>query len=151
MTLRSARDLATESQAFKPCPRDRIAIRGWIVAAQEKSVDSSNTQVSLGTRFEAAYDGIFNLALAILNATGWRHRSIEGHHGFVLEAACEALQLRDSVFDRIDALRELRNLKYEGVARSDRDVADALAMLKSFSESAVGWLQKHHSDLLKPG
>jgi hypothetical protein len=84
--LRTAKQLQTEASAFAPCPRDKTAIRAWIAGAQAKAKDADNQTVSLGTRFEAAYDAAFFVALAVLNAEGWKSRSVEGHHGYVLEA-----------------------------------------------------------------
>jgi hypothetical protein len=43
------------------------------------------------TRVEANYDACFNLALAVLNAEGWKARAVPGHHEFTLEAACSAV------------------------------------------------------------
>ncbi len=118
--LRSASQLQSEERAFHPCGHDKIAIRGWITAAQEKALDAKNASVSLGTRFEASYDAAFNVALAVINASVWRPRSIQGHHAFSLEAACEAVGAGQRIFDQLDAIRELRNQKYDGVARRNQ-------------------------------
>src|SRR5438105_6932371 len=101
--LRTAKQLQTEVSAFAPCPQDKTAVRAWIKAAQDKAKDADNLTVSLGTRFEACYDAIFFVALAVLNAEGWKSRSGEGHHAHVLEAACAAVGTSDAVFDRLDA------------------------------------------------
>lgn len=106
--------------------------------------------VSLGTRFEAAYDATFFLALAVLNAAGWKHRPVERHHSFVLEAACAAIGVRETAFDRLDAVRDVRNQKYAGIERTEGDLLDAQAAFEAFSSSAVGWLSVHHPILLKP-
>lgn len=124
-------------------------MRAWIEAAQAKALDAGNKTVSVGTRFEAAYDAAFFVALAVLNAQGWKSRSVEGHHGFVLEAACQAVGTGDATFDRLDAVRDIRNQKYAGIARTLDDVRDARAAFTAFSQIAVDWLQTHHAALLK--
>lgn len=101
--------------------------------------------------FEAAYDAAFFVALAVLNAEGWKSRSVEGHHVFVLEAGCAAAGAGVATFDRLDAMRDVRNQKYAGIERTEADLRDALAALEGFSNIAVQWLQANHAALLKQG
>ena len=124
-------------------------MRAWIEAAQAKALDADNKTVSVGTRFEAAYDAAFFVALAMLNAQGWKSRSVEGHHGFVLEAACQAAATGEAIFDRLDAVRDIRNQKYAGIERTLGDLRDAKAAFTGFSHIAVDWIQMHHASLLK--
>jgi hypothetical protein len=147
--LRTAKLLQAEAAAFATCPKDKNAVRAWIEAAQDKAKDADNRSVSLGTRFEAAYDAAFFVALAVLNAEGWKSRSVDGHHAFVLEAACAAVNTGVATFDRLDAIREVRNQKYAGIRRTVADLTDANAALREFSGIAVAWLQSHHEVLLK--
>lgn len=63
--LRTARQLQAEASAFAPCPQDKTAVRAWIGAAQAKAKDADNKTVSLGPRFDAAYDAAFFVALAL--------------------------------------------------------------------------------------
>lgn len=147
--LRTAKQLQAEASAFAPCPQDKTAVRSWIGAAQAKANDTDIKTVSLGTRFEAAYDAAFFVALAVLNAEGWKSRSVEGHHAYVLEAACAAAGTTVATFDRLDAIREVRNQKYAGIERTEADLRDAKAALEDFSNIAVQWLQASHAALLK--
>ena len=125
-------------------------MRSWIEAAQDKAKDADTASVSLGTRFEAAYDAAFFVALAVLNADGWKHRPGDGHHAFVLEAACAATGASIASFDRLDAIREIRNQKYAGIERTTDDLRDAKTAFKDFSEAAVDWLKVAHGRLLQP-
>ena len=147
--LRTAKQLQAEASAFAPCPQDKTAVRSWIRSAQAKTKDANNDTVSLGTRFEAAYDAAFFVALAVLNAERWKSRSVEGHHVFVLEAGCAAAGAGVAAFDRLDAMRDVRNQKYAGIERTEADLRDALAALEGFSNIAVQWLQANHAALLK--
>lgn len=147
--LRTAKQLQAEASAFAPCPQDKTAVRSWIGAAQAKANDADIKTVSLGTRFEAAYDAAFFVALAVLNAEGWKSRSVEGHHAYVLEAACAAAGTTVATFDRLDAIREVRNQKYAGIERTEADLRDAKVALEDFSNIAVQWLQASHAALLK--
>lgn len=148
--LRTAKQLQVEASAFSTCPQDKRAVRAWLEAAQDKARDAANSTVSLGTRFEAAYDAAFFVALAVLNASGWKHRPVEGHHAFVLEAACAAIGAGVATFDRLDAIREVRNQKYAGIERTETDLQDARAGFDEFSTIAVAWLQASHRKLLLP-
>ncbi|MDP1901145.1 MAG: hypothetical protein Q8K96_11910 [Rubrivivax sp.] len=147
--LRTAKQLQAEASAFAPCPQDKTAVRSWIGAAQAKTKDANNATVSLGTRFEAAYDAAFFVALAVLNAEGWKSRSVEGHHAYVLEAACAAAGASVATFDRLDAIRDVQNQKYAGIERTEADLRDAKAALEDFSNIAVQRLQASHAALLK--
>jgi hypothetical protein len=147
--LRTAKQLQTEASAFAPCPRDKTAVRAWINAAQAKAKDADNKTVSLGTRFEAAYDAVFFVALAVLNAEGWKSKSVEGHHAFVLEAACASVGASDAAFYRLDAIRDVRNQKYAGIERTAADLRDAKTAFDEFSQIAVDWLQCNHGTWLR--
>jgi hypothetical protein len=72
----------------------------------------------------------FFVALAVLNAQGWRSRSVDGHHAYVLEAACAAAGASVATFDRLDAIRQVRNQKYAGIERTESDFRDAKAALE---------------------
>jgi len=147
--LRSAKQLQTEANAFAVCPRDKLAVRAWLTAAEDKIRDADNVGVSLGTRFEAAYDAAFFIALAVLNAEGWKSRSVEGHHAYVLEAACLAVAASTSTFELLDAVRDIRNQKYAGVVRVEADLHDARRVFDEFSDLAGAWFLAHHPTLLK--
>jgi hypothetical protein len=67
----------------------------------------------------------------------------------VLEAACAAAGASVGTFDRLDAIREVRNQKYAGIERTEADLRDAKAALEDFSNIAVQWLQASHGALLK--
>ena len=146
--LRSASRLSVDEKAFVPCPVDRVAIRNWLLAAQRKTQDGLIEQNSFDTRMEANYDACFNLALVVVNAQGWKPKSSEGHHMYTLEAACHAIDASTAVFDRVDAIRELRNLKYGGVARSQRDVDVSARVLEEFSTLVLEWMKAHHPAML---
>ena len=124
--LRSAKQLQAEEAAFHPGPQDKLAVRRWITSAQEKLRDA-----------------------AVINASGWRPRSVQGHHAFALEAACEAIGADRKTFDKLDAIRELRNQKYDGIPRTDADLQEAKAAFQNFSDLAVAWLQAKHPSLFK--
>jgi hypothetical protein len=52
-------------------------------------------------------------------------------------------------FDKLDAIREPRNQKCDGIPRTDADLQEAKAAFQSFSDLAVAWLQAVHPSLFK--
>jgi hypothetical protein len=148
--LRSAHELSRDEKAFQPCSQDKGTVRGLLEAAQRKTQDALLAANSLDTRVEANYDACFNIALAVLNAQGWKGKSVSGHHRFALEAACSAIGTSEGLYDRVDAIRDVRNLKYTGASRTQRDLDFSMTVLEEFSTLAVVWLQKTHPALLQP-
>jgi hypothetical protein len=67
----------------------------------------------------------------------------------MLEAGCAAAGAGVATFDRLGAMRAVRNQKYAGIERTEADLRDALAALDGFSNIAVQWLQANHAALLK--
>jgi hypothetical protein len=131
MTLRKPEDFYAEgSKVFRKAPVNREAIRGWSQIARDKLKDSFNEDNSTSTRLGAAYDAIFNLSLALLASRGWRTTAADGHHAQALEAACAYAHVATASFDAIDAVRDLRNGQYDGVAPTEEDVRFAHETLK---------------------
>lgn len=148
--LRAPEDFVKEgSKVFRAAPTDKHFIRGLIEAAQWKTKDVEIEAVSLDTRVEAAYDAVFDCSLAVLNATGFRVTSAPGHHEQALEAACALVGTSEGLCDRLDALREVRNQKYTGARRSERDLAVAREAMNQFIDLAVSWLREKHAQLLR--
>jgi hypothetical protein len=147
--LRSARQLSLDEQAFHSCPQDRSTIAALLAAATRKRADALLEANSLDTRVEANYDACFNIALAVLNAHGWKARPVPSHHRYTLEAACEAIGASEALFDRVDAIRDVRNLKYTGISRTRKDYEFSLKVLDEFAQAAGAWFSLHHGGLLK--
>jgi hypothetical protein len=118
-------------------------IQRLIEAAERKKADGGRAQNSCDTRTEAFYDAGMCMALALLNASRWKAKSRDGHHAFALEAACSLVGASTGLFERMDAIRELRNQKYMGFRRSEKDVASAKSSLEEFEGLAKDWMAKH--------
>ena len=149
--LRSARRLSFDEQAFHPCPQDRATVMALLASESRKRDDALLEANSLDTRVEATYDACFNIALAVLNAQGWKARPLPAHHRHTLEAACEAIGASAGLFDRVDAIRDVRNQKYTGVSRNRKDYEFSLKVLDEFAQVASAWFAARHPALLNPG
>ena len=137
------------SKVFRPTPADKRIIRALLQAARTKAKDVKLGAVSLDTRVEAAYDAVFDCCLAVLNAERYRTNAVAGHHQEALEAACAIVGTGNGLFDKLDALRDVRNLKYTGAPRTQADLTEAKAAMERFTELAVAWLKRKHADLLR--
>ena len=124
-------------------------MQGLIAAAVRKASDATVEANSWDTRVEANYDACLNLALAVLNALGLKSKSGSGHHEMALEAACDAIGASEGLFDRVDAIRRIRNLKYSGIERKESDYLQSKLAHDEFHGLVEGWLRKNFSTLFK--
>lgn len=131
MPLRKPEDfLRAGSKVFVKAPVNRDAIAGWCNIAKGKVADAQREANSRSTRLGAAYDAVLNLSFAVLLHQGWRCTSANGHHAEALEAAAAYVGVTEAVFDRVDAIRDLRNNQYQGVEPTKADVVAALAAME---------------------
>jgi hypothetical protein len=121
------------SKVFRQAPINKTSIQGWVQIAADKARDAMNADNSTSTRLGAAYDTVFNLSLAVLCSRGWRCTAADGHHAQGLEAACALVGVRDPVFDEMDAVRDLRNNQYQGIAPTEHEVRLAVASMERLS------------------
>jgi hypothetical protein len=106
-----------------------VSIAGWVKISGGKAADAGRKANSASTRVGAAYDAVFNLSLALLCKQGWRCTAAEGHHAQALEAACAYAGIGTSVFDEVDAMRDMRNNQYQGIEPSAKDVEYAVDVM----------------------
>lgn len=131
MPLRRPEDFVRAgSKVFRQAPVNRSSIDGWIAISKGKVADAQRAANSPSTRVGAAYDAVFNLSLAVLCKHGWRCTAADGHHAQGLEAAAGFCGIGQSLFDEMDALRDMRNNQYQGVEPSAQDVDYALDVVQ---------------------
>lgn len=129
--LRKPEDFVAQgSKVFRNAPVNKESIKGWISIAKGKVADAQRAENSPSTRMGAAYDAVLTLSLAVIANHGWRCTSADGHHAQALEAACAYAGVTLSVFDQMDAVRDLRNNQYQGVGPTEADVRFALASME---------------------
>jgi hypothetical protein len=146
--LRTLREFETLGLLVR-VPQDKLTVQALIASAVRKKSDAELTANSWDTRVEANYDACLNLALAVVNALGFKAKSAVGHHESTLEAACSAIGAGEALFDRVDAIRVIRNLKYTGMERTGGDYTQSKQACEEFTHLVVGWLQNKHAALLK--
>lgn len=128
------------SKVFRKAPVNTVSIEGWVKIASGKAGDAARKANSGSTRVGAAYDTVFNLSLAVLSKHGWRCTSADGHHAQALEAACAYAGIGQSVFDEVDAMRDLRNNQYQGIEPTLQDVEYALEVMNRVVPRLLGYI-----------
>jgi hypothetical protein len=129
------------SKVFRKAPVNTVSIAGWVKISGGKAADAARKVNSASTRLGAAYDSVFNLSLAILCRHGWRCTAADGHHAQALEAACAYAGITSSVFDEVDAMRDMRNNQYQGIEPSPQDVEYALDVMDRVVPRLLGYLK----------
>lgn len=144
MRLRKPDDFYREvSKVFRRAPVGRDAIKGWAIIAAGKAKDAMNKTNSPSTRLGAAYDAVFNLSLAVLLSNGWRCGAADGHHVQALEASCAYADVTQTVFDEMDAVRDLRNEQYDGRAPTEADVRQAIKSMERLAPVLLALVAEH--------
>lgn len=128
------------SKVFRKAPVNTASIEGWVKIAGGKAADAARKANSASTRVGAAYDSIFNLALAVLCRNGWRCTAADGHHAQALEAACAYAGIGTAAHDEVDAMRDLRNNQYQGVEPTSQDVEYALEVMNRVAPRLLEYL-----------
>lgn len=129
------------SKVFRKAPVNVASIDGWVRISGGKAADAARKANSASTRLGAAYDAVFNLSLAVLCKNGWRCTAADGHHAQALEAACAYAGVATSVFDEVDAMRDMRNNQYQGIEPSAQDVEYALEVMGRVAPRLLQYLK----------
>jgi hypothetical protein len=108
---------------------DRAAIARMLAAAERNLADAELRALSAENRFDAAYKGIMQCAMAALRANGYRTLTSQpGHHQTALQTLPLTIGLAKERTIVLDALRKQRNLAdYEGNSVAAAAVAECLA------------------------
>ncbi|HEY0822980.1 MAG TPA: hypothetical protein VGD76_04270 [Ramlibacter sp.] len=141
MLRKPERFLQEGSKVFRRAPVNTVSIEGWVKISGGKAADAAREANSASTRVGAAYDAVFNLSLAVLCKEGWRATAAEGHHAQALEAACAYAGVTASVFDEVDAMRDMRNNQYQGMEPTPQDVEYALDVMERVVPKLLGYLE----------
>ena len=145
MTLQSL-----AGKTLEPVVADRPQVVRLLAAAERNLADAQIASLSAENRFDAAYKAIMQLAVAALNAHGWRTRtSVPGHHRTALQTLALTVGVTPQEVRLLDALRRQRNLSdYAGEPVSDAVLVECLASAKKLSGHVRAWLAAHRPELL---
>lgn len=140
--MKSVEDFLKQgSKVFRPRAADRHAIENYLQESDAKADGARNQKDRPGNRVDSAYDAIHLTCLACLSIDGYRTTAEHGHHQELLEAICSRIRGGQGLLDRIEAVMEARNKKYDGSGRSESDAVDAVKAMEEFLVLAEAWLK----------
>lgn len=129
---------------------DKAHISKLLAAAERNLADTKLQGLSTENRFDAAYKAIMQLAMAALNANGYRTiTSKPGHHQTAIQTLPTSIGLAPAKVIVLDALRKQRNLSdYSGDLVPEAVVVECRASASELMTHTRAWLAAHRPDLL---
>lgn len=129
------------SKVFRARNADPHAIKNYLQESIDKTEAARNGKDKPGNRVDNAYDAIHLTCLACLNVDGFRTTSEHGHHQELLEAICKRIGGGQGLLDRVEAVMDARNRKYDGSGRTQQDAEVAARVMEEFMVLAEAWLK----------
>jgi hypothetical protein len=122
-----------------------------LASAQRNLQDARAPQISVETRFDAAYKAIMQCALIGVIASGYRPAtSVPGHQQTMIQTLPLTLGVANDGWLVLDALRKKRNLNdYSGELMDAESLRECIARATQLIALARRWLQSRHPELLR--
>ena len=135
---------------IKEHPVDAAEIQKVLAAARRSLKDAGVEEISLESRFDAAYNAIMQTALAALMANGYRPDTNQpGHHMTVLQLLPKTMGLPGGRLAVLDTLRRKRNLAvYIGEDIDEGSYKQCVKEAVRLQEELMAWLAASHSELI---
>jgi hypothetical protein len=132
---------------------DAVLVAKLLAAARRNIADAQLVGLSAENRFDAAYKAVMQLAMAALNANGYRTlTSKPGHHQTAIQTLVASVGLAPAEVIVLDALRKQRNLTdYSGDPVPEAVVAECLASAQALLAHLVAWLRVNRPEVMTDG
>ena len=132
----------------KVTPDSEIICR-LLSAASRNLSDASVEEISMETRFDAAYKSILQSANAALQASGYRTlTSKPGHHQTMLQLLVKTAGVRQETVIVLDVLRRQRNVvDYSGDLVPESAVSECVSQADYLIGRVHQWIATHHPEL----
>lgn len=129
---------------------DLAVISRLLTAAARNLSDARVTEISLETRFDAAYKSVLQSANAALQASGYRTlTSKPGHHQTMLQLLSKTAGVERETSIVLDALRRQRNVvDYSGDLVPKSAVNACVSQAECLLKQVHHWISTHHPDLM---
>lgn len=130
---------------FDAQPED---IQRLLVAAERNLRDAAVTAISDENRFDAAYKGVMQCAMASLMIHGYRpSTSKPGHHQTAIQTLPLTIGLDAGTVIVLDGLRKQRNINdYDGNPISPTLVDECIRQAQALLAHVHNWLAQHRPD-----
>ena len=128
---------------------DSGMISRLLMAAARNLSDAGVIEISLETRFDAAYKSVLQSANAALQASGYRTlTSKPGHHQTMLQLLVKTAGVDRETVIILDALRRQRNVvDYSGDLVPYSAVKECASQAEYLLKQARYWISTHYPDL----
>ena len=133
------------SRVFRRKATDQAAVETHLGDSDNWRKKAVDKKESPNVRVDSAYDAVYLGALALLNMNGFVVTSERGHHAEPLEAACRILGASQGVFDRVTALKDARDHKYDGVKRTLADAEAGASVMEEFCVLLGAWMENNRN------
>jgi hypothetical protein len=133
---------------LKEHPTEAVEIQRLLSAAVRNLTDSRTTAISPATRFDAAYRGIMQAALAAMMAHGYRPDTNQpGHHQTIIQALPKTIGLSQEKMAALDTLRRMRNtVDYCGDDVDEQVAVTCSESAQRLIKSVSDWIAMHRPE-----
>lgn len=135
---------------LKPHPADAAEIDRLLTAAQRNLRDAGVKSISPETRFDAAYKGVMQSALAALMMHGYRpDTNRPGHHMTVVQSLPLTIELESRRMVVLDTLRRQRNVAdYTGNDIDESTAEHCITEANRLIDEVLAWRKTHRPDMI---
>ena len=140
-----------KTKQLQPHNPTREAVQRLLQAAARNIVDARIEEVSVDTRFDAAYKAIMQCAMVALWANRYRTSTSQpGHHQTAIQTLPKTIGLEQSTVIVLDALRKQRNVSdYEGDPISDQALIECIKQAEQLYQVVNSWIATNRPDLTR--
>ena len=138
-----------KTKQLQPHNPTREAVLRLLQAAARNIADARIEEVSLDTRFDAAYKAIMQCAMVALWVNRYRTSTSQpGHHQTAIQALPLTLGIEHSTVIVLDALRKQRNVSdYEGDPISEQVLVECIKQAAQLYTVVKSWIATNRPDL----
>jgi len=146
MTLKNLAEIGR----LKPHSTTAKELARLLVSAAGSLADAKRKDLQAISRFDLAYKGVMQSALAALMANGYRPSTSEpGHQQTTIQTLPKTIGAQLDRVRLLDGFRRARNLSdYEGNPPEDRLVEECLDAAERLLADVRAWIKKTRPDLI---
>ncbi len=133
-------------------PTSRTELQRLLKKADTRLGDAKSESISTESRFDLAYEGVLQLALAALRANGYRPGSKGGHHMIALQSLTKSIGYPKEKIRLLDEFRRQRAIGlYDGSFDPTKsEIQSLLEAAADLQQILYEWLDRNHPELTQP-
>ena len=129
---------------------DSEELARYLGRVRRKLEDSRQTNISLDSRFDVAFEALLQIALAALRANGYRTTSAAGHQQLAIQALPKTIGVSAADVRALDEFRKKRSagLYLAEFEPSEAEVGALVGAVERLHRQLVAWLKANRPELL---